>query len=163
MSNKQDENVRIYFSDDFSPNEVAEITEAFNKIIPTDGIANAQFSCDSIDAQTIQTAFMMVLILVSGGILTGFLNSIGSDLKEKLAHALKNKKNAFVQFRMSYKNIRIDINAKPESEDEWNKIFDTIDKAGKMAINEIENDNKIRGIMINYDVNVDGYWNLEKF
>lgn len=163
MPKKQDENVRIYFSDDFSANEVAEITEAFNKITPTDGIANAQFSCDSFDAQTVQTAFMMVLILVSGGILTGFLNSIGSDLKEKLAQVFRNKKTPFVQFRMSYKNIQIDINANPESEDEWNKIFDTIDKAGKMAINEIENDTNIRGIIINYDVNVDGYWNLEKF
>jgi hypothetical protein len=162
LESKKEEKIRIYFSDDFDENVVDEITEAFNKIVPTRGISNAQFAQDSIDSQIVQIAFMVV-IFVGGGIVTGFFNSIGSDLKEKLAQALRNKKKAVFKFTMSYKNIRIDINAKPESEEEWDRIIDTIDKTGKMAINEIEKDNKINGLVINYDVNVNGYWNLDKY
>ncbi len=163
MATKRNESVRIYFSDDFSEKEVSEITKAFNKIIPTNSIANAQMTCDSVDAEVVQTAFMTVLILVSGGILTGFLNSIGSDLKEKLTQAFRQKKKPFVQFTMFYKNVRIDINANPTTRAEWEIIFDTIDKAGKRAISEIDNNNVAHGILINYNVNVEGYWDFAKF
>ena len=50
MSTKPKDRIQIYFSDDFDKTEVAEITEAFNKIIPTHG-ANAQFATDSVDEQ----------------------------------------------------------------------------------------------------------------
>jgi Ca2+-binding EF-hand superfamily protein len=163
LSSEHKEEIQIYFSNDFDQNEVAEITEAFNKIVPTQGHSNAQIAHDSVSSETIEIAFMMIAIYVGGEILKGFFNSIGSDLKEKLVQALKSKKKPFIQFKMFYKNCRIDINANPENKEEWSRIFDTIDKAGIMAINEIEKDDKMRyGLIVNYDINVDGYWRLEK-
>jgi hypothetical protein len=163
MSNIPEESIRIYFSSDFNKDEVTEITNGFNKIAPTRGLANSQVCCDSIESEIVQTAFMTIIIFVGGGLITGILNSIGDDLKEKLATALKHKKNAYVNFTLVYKGVRIEISAKPESEAEWKNVFDTINVAGKNAIDEIERNQAIRGIFINYDLTIDGYWNLEKF
>ena len=156
------EQIQIRFSEGFNENEVAEITEAFNKIAPTKGISNVRIGLDSVDSQIIQTAFL-VIIFIGGAISAGFFASLGTDLYEKMKKALKTKKKPLLKFEMHYKNIRIDINAKPESEEEWNRIFESIGRAEEIALNEIEKDINIHGLIINYNVNVDGYWNLGKY
>lgn len=164
MPTKQDEKIRIYFSNDFNASEVDEITDSFNKILPTHGISNARICVDSIDATTvIQTAFLMVVVFVGLETIKGFFNSIGSDLKDKLIQALKGKKKPIVQFNMRYKNSSIQINAAPENWEEWKTIFETIVKAVQSAINEIEKDSQTAGIVITYDASVNGYWSVAKF
>jgi hypothetical protein len=164
LSNKQDKEVRIYFSDDFDANEVAEITDSFNKILPTHGISNARIARDSVDGISIvQTAFLIIIFFAGSEMVKGFFNSIGSDLKEKLIQALRNKKKPLAQFKICYKNFTIEINARPERWEEWNTIFETIDKAEQAAINEIKKDSQVHGIMITYDASVEGYWSVTKF
>lgn len=163
MLNKPEEKVRIYFSSDFNKNEVAEITNAFNKIAPTRGISNAQIRMDSVDANAvIETAFLMFAIFAGTEIGKGFFSSIGTDLKEKLVKTLSNKKKPSVSFEIFYKHTRITINAKPDNVEEWKRVFDTINKAGELAMNEIEKDNRTQFVFVNYDVSVDGYWKIEK-
>ena len=163
MSDKPNESLRIYFSNDFGEKEVSDITETFDKIIPTKSVSNAQIACDSVDARIVQTAFMTVLILVSGDILTGLFNSIGVDLKDKLAQVFRQKKKPSLYFLMFYKGTRIEIHANPETKAEWQIIWDTIDKAGKKAISEINNDNGVHGVLITYNMNVEGYWDATKY
>ena len=163
MSNRQDEEIRIYFSDGFSANEVAEITDSFNKILPTHGISNARIARDSADATSIvQTAFLVIIVFAGSEMVKGFFNSIGSDLKEKLIQVLKNKKEPLAQFKICYKNFSIEINAKPERWEEWNTIFETIGKAEQTVINEAKKDSRVSGIIITYDTSVNGYWSITK-
>lgn len=163
MPNKPEEKIRIYFSSgDFDKTEVAEITDAFNKIAPTRGCSNAHISMDSVDATAIvETAFLAIIIFAGIEIGKGFFSSIGEDLKEKLATVLGHKKKPSVHFDIFYKHARITINAKGENVEEWKKIFETINKAGELAINEIEKDSRIHGVIVNYDVSVDGYWKID--
>lgn len=154
----------IYFSDDFSANEVDEITDSFNKILPTHRIPNAQIGRDSVEPTPIvQTAFLIIVVFAGSEIIKGFFNSIGSDLKEKLIQVLKNKKKPLVQVKICYKDFSIEINAKPERWEEWNTIFKTIDKAEQTVIDEIKKDSQVSNIMITYDTSVNGYWSVTKF
>jgi len=103
LKNQPEEEVRIYFSKDFNKNEVAEITNAFNEIIPTRGLSNSNIGLDAVDAKTVvETAFIMLLIVREIGLTEigkGFFNSIGSDLKDKLVQTLRTKKNSQTQNR----------------------------------------------------------------
>jgi hypothetical protein len=102
----------------------------------------------------------MVIVFVGLEITKGFFNSIGSDLKEKLTPMLKTKKTPLVQFQLHYRNVRIDINAQPQNSDEWDRIFETINKAEELAVNAIDDDKGVWGVIANYDVNVKGYWDV---
>lgn len=163
MSDKRDEKLGIAFSNNFSSDEVAEITDAFGKIVP---VSRMRYGQDSIDATTVlvTVAIVTFIFFPLSKIADGFFESIGSDLyqkaKEKVVSAMKNKKNPNIQFVLWHKNVRIVINAVAKNEAELNSIFDTIAKARKIAINEIEKDSQIHEITIGYDVNVNGYWNV---
>lgn len=164
MSNRQDEKIRLYFSGEFSGNEVSEIMDTFNKIGSTRGISNAQIANDSAEPiPIVQTAFLLIIVFVGAEITKGFFNSIGSELKDKLFQTLRTKKKPFVQFKMHYKHVWGEVNAKPDSNEEWKRVFEIISKAEELAIKAINDDKKIWGIMITYDVNVDGYWDIAKF
>jgi hypothetical protein len=163
LSKQPEEKIRLYFSDgDFSPAEVAEITDAFNKIAPTQGCPNAQICLDSAESNIVQTVFIEIVVFVGLEILKGFFNSMGSDLKDKLVRTLKNKKQTPVlRFDIFEKNVRVNIVAHPKNNQEWDRVFDTIGKATELAKNRIEEYSEVHWASITYDVNYAGYWNVE--
>lgn len=101
MSDKRNEKLGIAFSNNFSSDEVAEITDAFGKIVP---VSRMRYGQDSIDATTVlvTVAIVTFIFFPLSKIADGFFESIGSDLyqkaKEKVVSAMKNKKNPNIQF-----------------------------------------------------------------
>ena len=161
MSNKRDEKLGIAFSENFSSDEIVEIADAFEKIVPVSRMRHGQ---DSIPETIVTVTIVAFIFFPLGKIADGFFESVGSDMyqkaKEKIVRAMKNKKNPHIQFVMWHKNVKIVINAVAKNDAELNSIFDTIAKARKMAVNEVEKDSQIHEVTINYDVNVNGYWNI---
>lgn len=164
MSDKQDERLGIAFSDNFSSDEIVEITDAFGKIVP---VSRMRYGQDSIDATTllVTAAIVTFIFFPLGKIVEGFFQSIGSDLyqkaKGKIVSVMKNKSNPSIHFVLCDKNVRIVIEAVAKNETELNSIFDTIANARKMAIREIEKDSQVSYIVIGFDANVNGYWNVK--
>lgn len=160
-------NLNVYFSDNFSSEEIANITEAFGKIVPVKRVHYAKDSFAVTESPLSLIVENPVIIFIigyaMGAIAEGFFKAIGSDLyqkaKEKLKKTLKNKPKPKIGFKMLYNKLWIEISAEPKNEKELDAIFDTINDARKMAINAINNSQgQVNGIIIKYE----GYWNLEK-
>lgn len=79
--------------------------------------------------------------------------------KQKVISILKNKEKPTLKFEMSYKNTKISIESVTNDEQELNKVFDTIDKARDLAINELER--KETPEMTNVTIIYNGDWMLD--
>jgi hypothetical protein len=159
LRSEKDNEMRIVFSQgNFNSVEIKEITESFSKIVP---VKQQYYAQDSVEALSPFLIFSIGYVLGSVG--QGFFKAIGSDLyriaKEKVIRALKNKQNPKVIFQMSYKSTTISITSQTKDERELNKIFDTIDKAKDIAINELDRQRTKTSLML---INYDGDWILEK-
>jgi len=159
MSNSGKEVLEISFSyNDFTEEEVKEITGAFSEIVKTEPRYYMRLS-----AEVLPAVLIFSLGFVLGNIAQGFFKSMGSDLyqkaKEKVIRTLKDKKDPTLKFEMSYKGTKITISSQTKDEQELSKIFDTIDKARDIAIDEL--DNKDTPEMTELRICYDGNWVLD--
>ena len=138
VTNKRNEALRIVFSQgNFNSDEIEEITESFSKIVPVEQLYYARDSAEILPA-----VLIFSIGFVSGSIAQGFFKAVGSDLyriaKEKVIRRLKNKQNPTFILKMSYRDTKISIASRTNDERELNQIFDTLDKARDIAINELD-------------------------
>lgn len=138
MTNKRDETLKLTFSvGNFNSNEIEEITESFSKIVPVERRYYAQESAGILPAVLI---FSIGFVL--GSIGRGFFRAMGSDLyrkaKEKTIAIVKKKKSPSIIFKMSYKGTETSVICQTNDDRILNEVFDTIDKARDIAINELD-------------------------
>ena len=134
VSNKEDETIKIIFSQGFNPDEIEEITESFSKIMP---VEKRHFATDSVSIDGVVKAVLIIVLIGQG-----FFKEIGSDLyrtvKEKVIRIFKTKQNPTLIFQMSYKGTKILVECQTNDERELSEVFDTIDKARDIAIRKLD-------------------------
>ena len=153
VSSKEKEALKIVFSQgNFNSDEIEEITESFSKIVPVEQWYRVRMSAEILPAVLIFSIGFIV-----GSIGRGFFEAIGSDLyrkaKEKAIGILKNKESPTLKFEMLYGGTKISITCQTRDERELNEVFDTVDKARDIAINELDKEEtpEINELMIYYD------------
>lgn len=140
---------------DFSDEEITEITDALSRIEP---IEEPRFYLRA-SAETLPELLIIALGFIGGSIAGAFFGGIGTDaynkLKEAVKKALRNKKDPKIMFEMNYKGVEIHIDSNSKDETTIERVFDTIDKAKDIAINEIDNpaSPKLTKLFIIYDEN----------
>lgn len=147
---KNNEHLRVVFSQDFTSDETNEIIESFSEVLPT---KKSQVATDSAESLDVATAVIVFLILAP--IAEGFLKAIGSDIynkaKEKIINILEKKENPKIifQFKSAHKGTDIVIRAQTNDKEELNKIFDTIDEARELAVRQLVKNELM--VSVNYD------------
>lgn len=127
------------FSDhDFSAEEIAEINGAFSQIEP---VAKPRYYI-RLSAETLPAWLILALGFVGGAIASGFFGSIGTDAynkaKEIVKRIVKTKNDPTITFEMNYKGVQIKINSKSKDEATIERVFETINEAKDLAVNEID-------------------------
>lgn len=156
---EKDEALRIVFSG-FNSDEIEEIVKSFSKIVP---VKDYRIATDSVET-VVTTVIVFIIGSITLEIAKGFFNAMSSDFyriaKERFIRILKNKQDPAVVFKMFYKGTEISIVCRTNDERELNEVFDTIDKARDIAINELDKKEtpKMRFVFVRYDKD----WSLDR-
>jgi len=148
----------VFSIDSFESHEIEEITKALSNIVPVEKRYYIEETVPTIPPEIL----IFSIGFVSGAIATGFFHAMGSDLyekfKETVVSILKRKNDPTLTFELSYKDTKITITCRTNDEKELNKVFDTIDKARNIAINELDKAEtpKMTEIAVSYEKD----WNL---
>ena len=113
-------------------------------------------------AEILPAVLIFSIGFVLGSIGQGFFKAMGSDLyriaKKKVIRILRSKQSPTLIFEMSHKGTKISIVSKTNDEKILNDVFDTIDKAVDIAINEL--DKKETPEMTKMKIHYDNGWIL---
>lgn len=131
------EKLGVTFSQgNFTLEETKEIVESLSTLFPVDERGLVRESAEELPA-----VLIIYIGFVSAAIAGGFFSAMGSDLyriaKEKITAVLGKKKNPTLKFEMTYGDTKISAVAETSDCEELRKVFDTIDKARDLAINEL--------------------------
>ncbi len=137
-NDEEKEALVIVFSDnDFSGEEITQISDAFSAIVPI------QQRCHmTLSAKAMPAVLKFSLGAVVGNIAEGFFGAIGSDSYQKAKKiaidSLKIKETPTLRFEMLYKDVKISMCVTTDDESILSKAFDTIGKAKDLAISELD-------------------------
>jgi hypothetical protein len=131
------ERLTVTFSQgNFTSEETKEVIESLSAICPVE-------QCGLFRGEMGELPAVLILSIgfVGGAIATAFFSAMGSDLyqtaKEKIMATLGEKKNPTLKFEMAYGDTKISVVTETADSEKLNRVFDTIDKARDLAVNEL--------------------------
>jgi len=147
------ERLTVTFSQgNFTPEETKEIVECLSALASVEERTFFRMSAGELPAVlTISIGF------VSGAVATAFFSSMGSDLyriaKEKIISTLGKKRSPTLKFEMTLDGTKILVMTETSDSEKLGRVFDTIDKARDLAINELNKEEtpEMTEMTIRYD------------
>lgn len=153
------EKLGVTFSQgNFTLEETKEIVESLSALFPVDERGLVRESAEELPA-----VLIISIGFVSAAIAGGFFSAMGSDIyriaKGKIIAVLGKKRSPTLKFEMTHGDTKISVVTETSDSEKLGRVFDTIDKARDLAINELNK--KETPEMTEMTIRYDADWTLD--
>lgn len=131
------EKLTILFSNDFTEEEIEEITNLFSQIFETESRIKSKIS-----RPFAYRLPLPIITFVLKYVFTGFLTAIGTEIFEyilkKFSEVIKKKKGIIIEFLASYNDMEVVASALVNNEKTLLNVFNTLNEVKHIAMNELQ-------------------------